>query len=162
MNGKPMNGKYVGGFIVITALIGGGAIYYLQEYAYYREVAFQPGQGISLTLVDGGTVEPVLAENLTGIDADSSPLRFRACFDTPTSLATLTETFVVYDAPVPTIAPTWFTCFDASAIGAALEAGQAVAFLSQAAIAPGIDRVVAVFPDGRAFAWHQIAPSAEN
>ena len=160
MNGKPVNGKYVGGFIVLTAVFGGAAIYWLQEYAYYREVAFQPGQGISLTLVGGG-VEPMLAENLSGIDADSSPLRFRACFDTPTSLATLTETYLIYDAPVPTIAPTWFSCFDAKTIGAALEAGQAVAFLSQAAVAPGIDRVVAVFPDGRAYAWHQLALDAE-
>ena len=157
-----MNGKYVGGFIVLTALIGGAAIYWLQEYAYYREVAFQPGQGISLTLVDGGGVEPMLADNLSGIDADSSPLRFRACFDTPTSLATLTETYLIYDAPAPTIAPGWFTCFDAKTIGAALEAGQALAFLSQAAIAPGIDRVVAVFPDGSAYAWHQLSPAAEN
>lgn len=156
-----VNGKIVGGFIVLTALIGGAAIYWLQEYAYYEPVAFQPGQGIALTLV-GGAVEPMLAENLEGIDAESSPLRFRACFETPTSLATLTETYVIYDAAVPTVAPSWFTCFDASAIGAALEGGGAVAFLSQAAIAPGIDRVVAVFPDGRAFAWHQIAPTTEN
>ena len=157
-----MNGKIVGGFIVVTAVLGGGAIYYLQEYAYYREVAFQPGQGISLTLADGGALEAILAENLSGIDADSSPLRFRACFETPTSLATLTETYRLYVAPTPTVAPGWFTCFDANAIGAALEAGQAVAFLSQAAIAPGIDRVVAVYPDGRAFAWHKLAPTAEN
>ena len=156
-----MNGKYVGGFIVLTAVFGGAAIYWLQEYAYYREVAFQPGQGISLTLVGGG-VEPMLASEVTGIDADSSPLRFRACFDTPTSLATLTETYQIYPNPVPTIAPTWFTCFDAETIGAALEAGEALAFLSQAAIAPGIDRVVAVFPDGRAYAWHQLSPAAEN
>jgi DNA-binding transcriptional LysR family regulator len=156
-----VNGKIVGGFIVLTALIGGAAIYWLQEYAYYREVAFQPGQGITLTLVDGGAVEPILAENLQGIDADSSPLRFRACFQTPTSLATLTETYVIYDTPEPRVAPSWFTCFDAEAIGAALEAGQAVAFLSQSGIAPGFDRVVAVYPDGRAFAWHQPA-AAEN
>ena len=31
-----------------------------------------------------------------------------------------------------------------------------------AGIAPSIDRVVAVFPDGRAYAWHQISPDAEE
>ena len=31
-----------------------------------------------------------------------------------------------------------------------------VAFLSVADITRGVDRVVAVFPDGQAFAWHQL------
>jgi hypothetical protein len=31
-----------------------------------------------------------------------------------------------------------------------------LAFLSQADISKGVDRVVAVFADGRAFAWHQL------
>ena len=50
----------------------------------------------------------------------------------------------------------------ANAIGEALEEGTALAFLSQSQIAPQIDRVVAVFPDGRAFAWHQISPDTAN
>jgi hypothetical protein len=36
------------------------------------------------------------------------------------------------------------------------KAGEALAFLSEPNIHPGVDRVVAVFPDGRAFAWHQL------
>ncbi len=59
-------------------------------------------------------------------------------------------------------APGWFDCFDANAIGEALERGEALAFLSQAEIAVGVDRVVAVFPDGRAYAWHQLAPEVEG
>ena len=74
--------------------------------------------------------------------------------------AMLTETYKVYEGAVPLNAPTWFGCFDAAAIGAALEKGEAIAFLSEASIAPQIDRVVAVFPDGRAYAWHQIQPDA--
>ena len=50
----------------------------------------------------------------------------------------------------------------AAAIGAALETGEAVAFLSQANSHPGVDRVVAVFPDGRAYAWHQLNDSLED
>ena len=38
--------------------------------------------------------------------------------------------------------------------------GEALAFLSQSDIAPDVDRVVAVFADGRAFAWHQFRPGA--
>ena len=58
--------------------------------------------------------------------------------------------------PEPTIGPGWFDCYDAQKIGEALEAGEALAFLSEHLAHYGMDRVVAVFPDGRAFAWHQI------
>ncbi len=137
-------------------------MYWLQEYAYYTPVSFQKGSEIALTLIESGLPEPILADGIEGIDADSSPLRFRACFHTPMSQAMLTETYKVYEGAVPLIAPSWFTCFDATKIGDALATGEAIAFLSQANIAPSIDRVVAVFPDGRAFAWHQIHPGTEE
>jgi hypothetical protein len=154
-----VNGKVVGGFIVLTALLAGGAIYYLQEYAYYQPVAFTPGDEIELTALDGQP-EPIPVANLQGIDATSSPLRFRACFTTTLDQPTLTEGFTVYDKAVPLNAPTWFDCFDAEKIGDALESGEAIAFLGKADIAPQIDRVVAVFADGRAYAWHQVNPDA--
>jgi hypothetical protein len=151
-------GKLAAGSIVVIAAAAGIAMYWLQEYAFYHEASFRPGAEIMLTPIEGGQPEPILAEAVTGIDAESSPLRFRACFTTPMSQAMLTETYVAYDKPEPLNAPSWFDCFDAAAIGAALEKGEALAFLSQAGIAPQIDRVVAVFPDGRAYAWHQISP----
>ena len=80
----------------------------------------------------------------------------------PLTQAMLSETYMAYEGATPTVAPGWFGCFDAQAIGAALERGEALAFLSEAGIAPKIDRVVAVFPDGRAFAWHQVSPQAEE
>jgi hypothetical protein len=123
-------------------------------------VAFQPGEEIRLTPIVGAMPEPILAEDVTGIDSDSSPIRFRACFTTPLSLAMLSETYVAYTDAEPLVAPGWFDCFDAMAIGTALERGEALAFLSEPDIHPGVDRVVAVFPDGRAFAWHQLAPTA--
>lgn len=156
-----MNGKIPALVILMFALIAGAAVYYLQEYAYYEPASFTPGKEIRLTLIESGQPEPILAENIEGIDADSSPLRFRACFHTPMSQAMLTETYKTYANAVPLIAPTWFGCFDANAIGAALEKGEAIAFLSQANIAPQVDRVVAVFPDGRAFAWHQLSSTVE-
>ena len=155
-------GKLLAGGIVVIALVAGIAMYWLQEYAYYTEAAFRPGAEILLTPIEGGTPEPILAEAVQGIDATSSPLRFRACFHTPMSQAMLTETYKVYETPTPLNGPSWFDCFDAAAIGAALQSGEAIAFLSQANIAPSIDRVVAVFPDGRAYAWHQLSPDAEQ
>ncbi|MEF3046170.1 DUF6446 family protein [Pseudotabrizicola sp. L79] len=157
-----MTGKFAAGFIVISALIAGIAIYYLQVYAFYREVAFTPGQEITLTPIESGQPEPILAENITGIDADSSPLRFRACFTTPLTQGMLSETYRAYDGAEPLIAPSWFDCFDAVEIGTALERGEALAFLSQENIHTDVDRVVAVFPDGRAFAWTQLNPAAKD
>ena len=155
-----MMGRIAAGVIVISALVTGIAVYYLQEYAYYREVSFTPGTEILLTPIESDTPEPILAEAITGIDADSSPLRFRACFHTPLSQAMLTETYRAYEGAEPLIAPSWFDCFDAGEIGRALEQGEALAFLSQSSIAPDVDRVVAVFADGRAYAWHQLNPKA--
>ncbi|MEI2685855.1 MAG: DUF6446 family protein [Cypionkella sp.] len=155
-----MNGKIVGGFIVISALLAGATIYWLQEYAFYTPIAFTRANQIELTLIETGLPEPILAENVTGVNADSSPIRFRACFTTPQSMAMLTETYKIYEGAQPLNAPSWFPCFDAGKIGDALESGEAVAFLSQANIAPDVDRVVAIFPDGRAFAWQQFHPGA--
>jgi hypothetical protein len=152
-----VNGKIVGGFIVVTAAVAGALLYYLQVYGYYRPIpANAPAAELRLTSVASGRPEPILADAFEGIDADTSPLRFRGCFHTPMSLALLTETYQVYDAPTPLIAPRWFDCFDANRIGEALETGEAVAFLSEADIRPGVDRVVAIFPDGRAYAWNQL------
>ena len=150
-----MNGKLVAGGIVLTGLVAGIAMYWLQVYAFYVPVSFTPGTEITLVPIEGAVPEAIVVENIEGIDADSSPLRFRACFTTPLTQATLTETYRLYDRPTPLTAPGWFDCFDADAIGEALERGEALAFLSQANISKGVDRVVAVFPDGRAFAWHQ-------
>lgn len=158
-----MNGKAVGLILVVSALITGAAVYYLQVYGYYDPVpATAPAAEIRLTSVVTGQPEKILVAGFEGIDATSSPLRFRACFTTPVSIAMATESFAVYEAATPLNAPGWFDCFDAARIGGDLEAGRAVAFLSQADITPGIDRVVAIYPDGRAYAWHQLNETAEK
>jgi hypothetical protein len=155
-------GKILAGGIVVIGAVAGISMFWLQNYAYYETAQFVPSQEILLTPIESGLPEPILVEGIQGIDAGSSPLRFRACFTTPQTQGMLSETYVAYVGAVPLFAPTWFDCFDAAAIGAALEDGSALAFLSQSNIAPQIDRVVAVFPDGRAYAWHQIADDAAN
>ncbi|EGJ23314.1 hypothetical protein RSWS8N_14540 [Cereibacter sphaeroides WS8N] len=151
-----MNGKLLVGGIVLSALAAGAVMWWAQLYAYYEEAAFAPGEEIRLTPILGDAPEAIVANEVTGIDSGSSPLRFRACFTTPLSQAMLTETYRVYPDPTPLNAPPWFDCFDAERIDAALRKGEAIAFLSEHDIAPGVDRVVAVFPDGHAFAWHQL------
>ncbi|MBA3909400.1 MAG: histidine kinase [Rhodobacter sp.] len=158
MNG----GRLAVGAMLLIAALGGVVMWYLQVYAFYEPVTFQPGQEIRLTPIIGATPEAIPAENATGIDSESSPIRFRACFTTTLSLAELTETYQTYEGAEPLIAPGWFDCFDARAIGTALERGEALAFLSEAGIRPGVNRVVAVFPDGRAYAWHQLNDSLKD
>ncbi len=151
MNG----GKLVGVGILVFALITGAVLYYLQVYAYYVEVK-PDNTVIQLTSIVSGEPEEIIADGFEGIDSESSPIRFRGCFTTPMSQSLLTETYVSYDAAVPLIGPGWFSCYDAKVIGADLEAGVALPFLSQADITNGIDRVVAIYPDGRAYIWHQL------
>jgi len=150
-------GKLAAGAIVVSAVLAGAAMYWLQVYAFYDEVVFEPGNEIRLMPVAGEMPEVIVANDVKGIDGEASPLKFRACFTTPLSLAMLSETYQLYaDRPEPNFAPGWFDCFDAEAIGASLEAGEALAFLSEPLKDYGMDRVVAVYPDGRAYAWHQI------
>ncbi len=150
-----MAGKWVAAMIVLVAALAGGGLYYLQIYHFYEEVAAED-VAVELTGIVSGTPETIPATEVEAIDAASSPIRFRACFATPLSLALLTETFEIYDDAEPLVAPDWFGCFDAAGLGAALEAGTAVAFLGQRDITYGIDRVVAVTPEGRGYVWHQI------
>ena len=155
-------GKLIAGGIVLIGVAAGISMYWLQEYAYYTPAQFMGGQEILLTPIESGVPEPILVQGIEEIDSSSVPMKFRACFTTPMTQAMLTETYVAYQGAVPLTAPSWFECFDATEIGEALEEGTALAFLSQSQIAPQIDRVVAVFPDGRAYAWHQIAPDTAN
>ena len=151
-----MNGKLVAGGIVAVALIVGAAVYYAQVYAFYRPIeASSPEGEVRLTAIGGGA-EVIPATDFQGIDADSSPLRFRACFTASVPPATLTGTYAAYEKPTPLIGPSWFDCFDAGTLTEDLEGGAAVAFLGQKNIKPGVDRVVAVNPDGRGFAWNQL------
>jgi hypothetical protein len=142
--------------MLAVALVAGIALYWLQVHAFYREVTPAEAGAPQLVSLSTGLPEPIPFDGFRGIDSESSPIRFRACFETPLSQALLTETFVTYPAAEPLVAPGWFGCFDARALGAALERGEAIAFLSVPDITYGVDRVIAVMPDGRAFAWHQI------
>ncbi len=127
-------------------------MYWLQVYGYYDRL---PAQA-SVALTPAGAVAPVQVpvSGFSGIDSDSSPIRFRACFMVEAPL----DGWTPHPDPRPPVAPGWFSCFDAAAIGAALAQGGAQAVLGQAEVRYGIDRVVALFPDGSARAWNQINP----
>ena len=135
----------------ITAVFA-GAQWWFQTRAYYEPVALD---ALPVTLADGATITLPLT-GAQAIDADTSPLRFRACLDVGPDVAArlLAQGTPAADA-TPLVAPDWFECFDAEAIGAALQAGEARAILSQVEVRPGADRIMAIHPDGRVFVWHQ-------
>lgn len=149
-------GKFLAGLILVTALVAGAALYYLQVYAFYDEVSGNGTDDVQLTSLVSGDPEPVLYDDFRAIDSDSSPIRYRACFTTSMSHAMLTETYEDYERAEPLVAPGWFDCFDADALGMALQDGSALAFLGQKDIEYGIDRIVAITEDGRGYVWHQI------
>ena len=155
-----MNGKIVVGVLLVSGLLAGAGMYWMQVYAFYERVDPEVAD-VQLEGLVSGMSEPVAHENYRGIDADSSPLRYRACFGIAVPLIELRERYVAYPAAVPLEGPGWFDCYDAGEIGAALETGEAVAFLGESNVVYGIDRVVAVFRDGRARSWHQINACGE-
>ncbi|WP_175556886.1 DUF6446 family protein [Shimia gijangensis] len=148
--------------IVVTALVGGIAMYYQQVYAYYETVQANGSDDVQMTLMVTGEPEAILYDNFEAIDGTSSPIRYRACFSTSMSHPMLTETYVPYEGAVPLVAPKWFGCFDAKEVGSAIEQGKALAFMGTENVVYGIDRVVAVMEDGRGFVWHQINHCGEK
>ncbi len=155
-------GKFLAGLIVIISLVGGVAMYWLQVYGYYDPVlASGLKDDVQLTLLVSDQPEPILYEDFQAIDSDSSPIRYRACFTTPMSAALLTETYVLLENAAPLNAPKWFDCYNAKEIGAALENGEALAFLGTKDVSYGIDRIVAIMPDGRGFVWQVINACGE-
>ncbi|MFN3971841.1 MAG: DUF6446 family protein [Gemmobacter sp.] len=146
-------GKILVALIVVSAILAGGGMYYLQVYAFYDRIdPASPEAALTFTRTDG-TTAPLPVTDFQGIDSNSSPIRFRAC---ARLAAPLPDTAQAHPAPVPLTAPGWFDCFDAAAIGAALERGEAAAWLSSEHTPWGVDRVIAAFPDGRIFVWPQI------
>ncbi|MFP7571336.1 DUF6446 family protein [Marivita sp. S2033] len=150
-----MTGKFLAAVILICALVAGVAMYYLQVYAYYENVVPTGTDDVQLTTLDGRR-ETILYEDFKAIDADSSPIRYRACFTTRTPLSTLRGTYEEYTGAAPRNAPAWFECFDADAIGDDMADGRAHVFVSERNREFGIDRVVAITEDGRGYIWHEI------
>lgn len=144
---------------MIVAGIAGVAMYYLQVYAFYEEVTVAD---VQLTTYASDAPESIVISDFDAIDADSSPIRYRACFRTDLSLALLSETYVSYDNAVPRNAPHWFDCFDAEGLAAELEAGTALPFLGEKNVAFGVDRVVAITEDGRGYVWHELNNCGEK
>ncbi|MCY3879490.1 MAG: DUF6446 family protein [Rhodobacteraceae bacterium] len=149
-----MTGRLAVLLLLAVVSLTGAALWYLGTYVQYT--AFhgpQPGFGPVLELQ--GIRKSVSLADIQGIQGDSSPLKFRACFRTDPPVPIPAD--AAYPDPTPLVAPDWFGCFDAERIGADLEADLAQAVLVKGEIASSIDRVVAFYPDGRGYVWHQLS-----
>ena len=157
-----MTGKLLAILLLVSAALAGGGMYYLQVYGFYYDVTPSPGEDVAL-LVDGADAPVAIKySGFQAIDADSSPIRFRACFDTDLTLEELQSTYLPADEATPLTAPGWFDCYDAVALADALKSGRAQAFIGQKNIHYGVDRIVAVTQDGKGYIWHALNNCGEK
>ena len=136
-----MSGRVFSIGLILFCVLFGVALWWFQTRGFYEETARSE-------VVVAGAVIPVDAYQ--GIDADTSPLKLRSCFTAAPIDGPAPE------RPDPLIAPGWFDCFDAKTISDDLKAGAARAILAESNVPYGFDRIIAQYPDGRAFQWRQI------
>ncbi|CUH75442.1 hypothetical protein TRM7557_00389 [Tritonibacter multivorans] len=151
-----MTGKLLSVILILSGLLAGAAMYYLQVYGFYQSVDARPGQDVVLLPLGRETPQAIQYSAFEAIDADSSPIRYRACFETTLRADELAQLYTLSETQDPRNAPGWFDCFDAAALGAALKDGSATAFMGQKNIEFGVDRIVAITNDGRGFVWHEL------
>ncbi len=140
-----MNGKLFVSVLLAFCLVFGAALWWFQTRAFYQTV-----EGVTQVSAYGDAF-PV--SDYQGIDADTSPLKMRACFKVDWDYFPSDE---YAEVAAPLNAPGWFDCFDHEQIGADIKSGSATAILSDENMPYGIDTFIAQYEDGRAFMWRQI------
>jgi hypothetical protein len=140
----------VSGKRVIIAFLAFGVVFaaaltYFQLFAFYERTEAPEALDV------GDDRVPV--EDWNGIDAATSPLKLRACFETEATA--LAEAEPAAEA-TPLTAPFWFRCFDARGLTHDLAAGRAEAYPVTRDEPDGFDTMLAVYPDGRAYLWRQL------
>ena len=149
-------GKFLAIVLVTCGIIAGGAMYYLQVYAYYSTVVPNGSTDVVLKPLDGSVAQAIAYSDYKAIDSNSSPIRYRACFTAENTADELKALYITIKDAEPLVAPGWFDCFDAKEIGASIESQSATSFLSIENVSYGIDRIVSVLDDGRGYAWNKI------
>ena len=130
-------------FLFIFTLI----LFYFQNFAYYERLEVK-----NRLLIEKQMIE---VTNYYGIDASSSGLKLRECFTVKDGSFDFKD-LKVYQNPAPLTAPFWFECFKAEILTKDLNTNKAVAFLSKKEEFDGIDKVIALYPDGTGFQWRQL------
>ena len=140
-----MNGKILVISLAVFTIGFSVALYYFQVFAFYNKV-----DSLKYIKVLDRNV-PI--QNYRGIDSVTSGLKLRGCFWVdPKEFSGIP--YLVKATPLA--APFWFHCFDYIKIQEAINSGTAKAFLVSENEKDGIDRVVAIYPNGNAFQWRQL------
>ena len=134
-------------------LLFGATLWYFQNYAYYER---NDVNDMTITLMGTGSKINVELDEIKSINSSTSPLKFRSCLRINNQALETIENYLPYSEGIPLRAPNWFKCFNVKNITNDLQSGKAMAYLSEANIEYGIDRVLAIYPNGEAYAWHQI------
>ncbi|MEO1122273.1 MAG: DUF6446 family protein [Pseudomonadota bacterium] len=132
-----------------VAVVTGVSVYYLQNFFFYDRVT-------DVSSIQIGDRDFAVSE-YDGLDNRARPLRLRGCFKLADPEGALAAGSLAPDA-APFDAPEWFECWDAAAIDADLKSGAAQAVLAESTTANGFttERLVAIYPDGRAYQWRRI------
>ena len=117
---------------------------------YHRESILYNVTDISEINV-AGTIRKV--QNYNGIDADTSPLKLRACFEVDWEYNFSAD---YKNIATPLIAPKAFSCFDAKKIGFDIQADNASVILADVNNPFGFDKYIVQYPDGKSYMWRQI------
>jgi hypothetical protein len=140
-----MNGKIFVGSLLLFTICFSAVLYYFQVFAFYKRVDFLP----SITVLG----KDISIEKYQGIDSATSGLKLRGCFTIdPKELLGTPKPFKA----TPLSSPFWFRCFDNRQLQIAIDSGEAKAYLVAENEKDGIDRIVAVYSDGKAFQWRQL------
>ncbi|HIP24832.1 MAG TPA: histidine kinase [Rhodobacteraceae bacterium] len=140
-----MSGKIMAGGLVLFTIIFGVLLWYAQYYAYYNEVS-----GLEMVTVEG---RDVAVQDYLGLEGESSGLKLRGCFTVDVAAF---DGVTLAENPTPTTPPGWFDCFDVVQLTADVESGAATTYMAAKNGQDGLDRIIAVYPDGRAFMWRQL------
>lgn len=145
-----MNGKILISAFALIIVIFGAGLWYSQTRAYYYDVTDVTEISIQ------GEAFPVT--EYRGIDADTSPLKMRACFTVDWDYWPTKESQTIAK---PLGAPPQFDCFNAKQITDDLASYSATVILADENRPYGFDVFIVLYPDGNAYMWRQINACGE-
>jgi hypothetical protein len=153
--GGGVNGSIIAIVLVVwPALIAGGAMYYLQVYAFYDRSGADGGT-VTLRAVRGRHGQDPVSD-FRGIDADSSPDPLPRLLSTADA-----GRAAIYPNAVPLNAPGLVRLLRRRRHRRDLAAGRAAPVMGEADVPTASTGSLASTPTAAAFAWHQINACGE-
>ncbi len=141
-----MTGRTVFIAMFVFVAIFAAGLFYAINYAHYDE-----------TQHDEFEIAGLEVSNYRQIDGNSSPIKFRACFNA----AEGTKIYAEAGEPTPLTAPFWFDCFDVEKLTNDIANGALTAAPFDINEPFGVTSYIAIYPDGSGYAWRQINECGE-